>query len=160
MPLAPLLRLTEARSPGPEVIKHFSCSTQLSMKFFLLINIKMPTIVGILTFMSGKNSILGFSEPIQSWIYWYMYFYTYEHLKFHAKLSWARKKFYNLGAWSKVSTSCCWLFCCLTALWYNISVPGREKRERNDKREKNVQTNPARTYCKRSRPLPYYYPNK
>ena len=25
-------------------------------------------------------------------------FYTYEHLKFHAQLSWAWKKFYNLGA--------------------------------------------------------------
>ena len=33
------------------------------MKFFLLRNVKMPTIVGILTFMSGKNSILGISEP-------------------------------------------------------------------------------------------------
>ena len=44
--------------PGPEVIKPFSCSTQLSMKFFLLIIVKMPTIVGILTFMSRKNSIL------------------------------------------------------------------------------------------------------
>ena len=32
------------------------------MKFFLLINVKMPTIVGILTFMSGKNSILDLSE--------------------------------------------------------------------------------------------------
>ena len=31
--------------------------------FFLLINVKMPTIIGILTFMSGKNSILGLSEP-------------------------------------------------------------------------------------------------
>ena len=49
--------------PGPKVIKLFSCSTQLSMKFFLLINVKMPTIVGILTFVSGKNSILGLSEP-------------------------------------------------------------------------------------------------
>ena len=29
------------RSPGPEVIKLFSCSTQLSMKFSLLINMKM-----------------------------------------------------------------------------------------------------------------------
>ena len=48
---------------GSEVIKLFSCSTQLSMKFFQLINVKMPTIVGILTFMSGKNSILGLSEP-------------------------------------------------------------------------------------------------
>ena len=35
-----------------EVIKLFSCSTQLRMKFFLLINVKMPTIVGILTFVS------------------------------------------------------------------------------------------------------------
>ena len=34
-----------------KVIKN-SCSTQLSMKFFLLINVKMPTIVGILTFTS------------------------------------------------------------------------------------------------------------
>ena len=34
-------------SPDPEVIKLFSCSTQLSIKFFLLINVKMPTIVGI-----------------------------------------------------------------------------------------------------------------
>ena len=48
---------------GPEVIKLFSGSTLLSMKFFLLINVKMPTIVGILTFMRRKNSILGLSEP-------------------------------------------------------------------------------------------------
>ena len=26
--------------PGPEVIKHFSCSAQLRLKFFLLINVK------------------------------------------------------------------------------------------------------------------------
>ena len=51
--------------PGPRLIKLFSCSTQLSMKFFLLINVKMPAIVGILTFMSGKNSILGLSEPMK-----------------------------------------------------------------------------------------------
>ena len=50
-------------SPRPEVIKLFSCSTQLSIKFFLLINIKMPIIVGILRFMSRKNSILSLSEP-------------------------------------------------------------------------------------------------
>ena len=51
---------------GSEVIKLFLCSTELSMKFFLLINVKMPTIVGILTFMSRKNSILGLSEPVKS----------------------------------------------------------------------------------------------
>ena len=48
----------------PRGYKTFLCSTQLRVKFFLLINIKMPTIVvGILTFMSGKYSILGLSEP-------------------------------------------------------------------------------------------------
>ena len=31
--------------------------------FFLLINVEMPTIVGILTFMNRKNSIIGLSEP-------------------------------------------------------------------------------------------------
>ena len=40
--------------PGSEGIKLFSCSTQLRMKVALLINVKMLTIVGILTFMSGK----------------------------------------------------------------------------------------------------------
>ena len=35
-------------------------------EIFLLINVKMPTTVGILTFMSGKNSILCLSEPIKS----------------------------------------------------------------------------------------------
>ena len=48
--------------PGLEVINFFSCSTQLSMKFFLLINVKMPTTVVILTVMSGKNSYLALSE--------------------------------------------------------------------------------------------------
>ena len=43
--------------------KTFLRSTQLSMKFSLRINVKMPTNVGILTFMSRKNSILGISEP-------------------------------------------------------------------------------------------------
>ena len=54
---------TDVSKPGPEVIKLFSCSTQLSMKFVLLIDVKMPTIVGILTCMSGKNNILGLTEP-------------------------------------------------------------------------------------------------
>ena len=75
--------VTPLFKPGPKVIKLFSCSTQLSMKFFLLVKVKMPTIVGILTFMSGKNSILGLSEPNKSRIS--SYFYTNEHLKFHAQ---------------------------------------------------------------------------
>ena len=77
------------------------------MKFFLLINVKMLTI-GILTFMSGENSILGLSEPKKGRISWY--FYTYEHLQFHAQLSWAWKKFYNLGARALQNRerSCCY----------------------------------------------------
>ena len=43
--------------PSPEVIKKISCLTQLSMKFFLFINVKMPT------FMSRKNNMIGLSEP-------------------------------------------------------------------------------------------------
>ena len=39
------------------------------------------------------------------------------------------------------------------------SERGRKKKEMIDDR-KNVQTTPSRTYCKRSRPLPYSFPNK
>ena len=44
-----------SRPSGPMVI-NFSCSTQLSTKFIVLINVKMPTIVGILTFISMINT--------------------------------------------------------------------------------------------------------
>ena len=72
-------------APRLEVIKLFSCSSQLCMKIFLLINVKMPTTVGILTFMSGKNSILALSGPKK--LNFLIFFYTYDHLKFHAQLS-------------------------------------------------------------------------
>ena len=48
--------LSLALCSGPEVIKLFSYSTQLSTKFILLINVKMPTSVGILTFISMINT--------------------------------------------------------------------------------------------------------
>ena len=73
------------KQPGPEVIRLCSCSTPLSMKFFLLIDVKMPTVVAILTFMSGKNNTLGLSEPHRA--EFLDIFYTFEHLKFHAQLS-------------------------------------------------------------------------
>ena len=57
-----LFRHEEEIRLGLEIIKLFSCSTQLSMKFFLFINVKMPIIVGILTFMRKKNNIFGLSE--------------------------------------------------------------------------------------------------
>ena len=49
-----------AAKSGPEVIKFFSCSTQLSMKFSLLINMKMPTIVGIFIFISREILMLSY----------------------------------------------------------------------------------------------------
>ena len=52
--LSVIIEKTSAPLSGPEFIKLFSCSTQLSMKFFLLINVKLPTTVGVLPFISGK----------------------------------------------------------------------------------------------------------
>ena len=48
------IQLSPSMRPGSKVIK-FSCLTQLSMKFIMLINVKMPTIVGLLTFISMIN---------------------------------------------------------------------------------------------------------
>ena len=46
----------------PRGDKLFSCSTQLNMNFFLRINVQMSIMVGILTFISRKNSIIGLSD--------------------------------------------------------------------------------------------------
>ena len=60
----------------------------------------MPTIVGILTFISMINTT---SERLQARHFFIcQYFSFYEQLKFRAHLSWAWKKFYNLGAWSEL----------------------------------------------------------
>ena len=49
--------------PGPEVIKLLSRSAQLRLKFILLINVKTPTVVGVLTFISRINYRLWHSKP-------------------------------------------------------------------------------------------------
>ena len=51
---------THNECSGPKVIKLFSCSTQLSMKFSQLINMKMPTIVGIFIFISREIFMLSY----------------------------------------------------------------------------------------------------
>ena len=43
---------TQGVQSDTEVIKLFSCSSQLSMKIIMLMNVKIPSIVGILTFTS------------------------------------------------------------------------------------------------------------
>ena len=44
----------------PEIIKLFSCSAQLSLKFSLLINMKKSTIVGIFIFISRESFMLSY----------------------------------------------------------------------------------------------------
>ena len=76
----------------PKVIKKSSCFTQPSMKFILLINIKMPTTVGILTFISRINT------TERKKIFIFHHFTFYKQLKFHTQLSLALKSFMiNLG---------------------------------------------------------------
>ena len=73
------------KNPGPEAIKLISYSTQMSTKLILLINVKMPTIVGILTFISMINTT---SERHKGGNFFICrYFSVYEQLKFHAQLS-------------------------------------------------------------------------
>ena len=69
----------------PQGHKNFSCSTQLSMNLIMLINVKMPTIVGILGFMSMIDAVSERLKAINFFIC--RYFSFYEQLKFHAQLS-------------------------------------------------------------------------
>ena len=70
-----------------------------------------------------------------------------------------------VGIWDKFLYDIGWLILVerpFETIFQSISgrLPrtGRKNREKIDER-KNVQTTPARTYCKRNRPLPYYHPN-
>ena len=73
------------RISGLEFIKLFPCSTQLSTEFILLINVKMLTIVGILTFISMINTT---SERLNARNFFiFRYFSINEQLKFCAQLS-------------------------------------------------------------------------
>ena len=77
----------------PRGYKTFSVLNSASTKFILLINVKMPTIVGILTFISMINIT---SERLKARNFICMYFSLYDQLKFHAQLSWAWTFFYKL----------------------------------------------------------------
>ena len=80
-----LAQIPTRTRPCPEVIKLFPCSTQLSTKFILLIDVKMPTIVGILTFISVINTTSERHEI--SYFFICQNFIFYEQLKFHAQSS-------------------------------------------------------------------------
>ena len=60
---------------GPRGYKlFFTCSSQLSTKFILLINVRMPTFVGILTFISTINTTFERFEGRKFLICWYFSF--------------------------------------------------------------------------------------
>ena len=70
---------------GPKVIKLFPRPTQLSLKFIMLINVKMPTMVGILIFMS---MIIPRSESLKAIkVFIFQHFSFNEQLEFHAQFS-------------------------------------------------------------------------
>ena len=73
--------------PFIEVINLFPCSTQLNMKFIMLINVKMPTIVGILAFISMKNTTSGVKRQEK-----YSRFSIYEHDKVSCSVELSMKK--------------------------------------------------------------------
>ena len=101
--------------------KTFSCSTQPSMKFIMLI------IVDNLTYISMINTTSERLKAKHFFICWYFSFF--EQLKFYAQLSWAWKKFYNLRArFFRSSYSCTnfWMFLltfqCVVMAWWFPSV--------------------------------------
>ena len=84
------------RNPSPEVIKKISCSTQLSMKFSLLINMKMPTKVDIFIFISREISSSAMFSKTEFAIVGNLRFISRANFMLRVK----HEKFYNL--WAKV----------------------------------------------------------
>ena len=77
--------------PGPEVIKTFFMLNSSKHEtypadkyFYLLINVKMPTVFGILIFISRINIT---SEIFKARKLYFHHFIFYEQLKLHAQLS-------------------------------------------------------------------------
>ena len=92
--LLPLIGKTQ-NDLGPKVIKLFSCWTQQKMKFSLLINMKMPMIVGIFKFISREFSCSAMFSKTE--------FAVVSNLRFFSRtntmLSWVEqeKSFITLG---------------------------------------------------------------
>ena len=87
--------LTRCRCSGPEVIKPFSCSTQLYMKLKLLIKTKIQTNEEVNCFKSLRCCIYPANKCKNANNCWH--FNSYEQDTFRAQLSWAWINFYNLG---------------------------------------------------------------
>ena len=91
-----------------KVIKLFSCSTELSMKFILLINVKMATIVGILTFISWINTTSESLKARKISVFYHFSFYVQLIL---CSVELSMKKFYDLRVCASSSnffSVCCY----------------------------------------------------
>ena len=69
----------------PHGYKTFSCSTQLSMKFIMLINVIMSTFAGTLIFISMNDTVSESLKAREAFIF--QHFNFFEQLKFHAQVS-------------------------------------------------------------------------
>ena len=98
--------------------KTFSCSTELSIKFIMLTNTKLPTIVDILTFISWLEQHLRAWKHEQCSIVSVIVFMCV--CNFYSQLSWAWKRFFNLGTRVqkslKLTPSDEWLSCLVRIL--------------------------------------------
>ena len=61
--------------PGPQVIKLFSCSTQLSMKFFMLINLRLLTIAISLVLNIADHEHFSANKYENANYCWHFYIY-------------------------------------------------------------------------------------
>ena len=79
------IQMVNILNTRPEVIKLFPCSTQLSTKFIMLINVKNANNVGILTFISMTNKT---SERLKARNFFICLCSSfYQQFKFRARLS-------------------------------------------------------------------------
>ena len=99
-------------STVPEIIKLFSYSTQPSTKFILLINVKMPTIVGILTVISRINTT---SESLKA-----RTISVFQHFSFHEQIYFEHEK--RFITWGSVLSEHCYIFNCLVPIYLSISL--------------------------------------
>ena len=60
---------------GPEVIKLFSCSTQLSMKFFMLINLKLQTVPNSFLLNIAEHENFSANKYENANLLWHFYIY-------------------------------------------------------------------------------------
>ena len=92
-------RPSSAQKPGPEVIKLISCSTQLGMKYVLLINLRLLTIANSLLLNKAEHEKFSANEHENANIAILLEFSCLlaEKILCSAEVS-MKKKFYNLAA--------------------------------------------------------------